>query len=77
VTKEVEMRLYDRNAAAQYLTERGVDTSPFTVRNWHLAGVLPVRYIGNKAFNTQDELEHVLDQGMPLGRGRPRDGAAA
>ena len=70
------MRLYDRTAAAEYLSERGVKCSPHTVRNWHLASLLPVRYIGSKAFNAEDELLQILEDGMPLGRGRKPTKAA-
>lgn len=71
------MQLYDRQNAAAYLREHGVEVSPLTVRNWHIRGQLPVRYIGNKAFSTREDLDSLLQAGMPLGRSRPPGGEAA
>lgn len=72
------MKLFDRPAITEYLREHGVEVSPLTVRNWHIRGQLPVRYIGNKAFSTRDDLDALLESGMPLSRvGRPPSGEAA
>jgi hypothetical protein len=71
-------RLYDTKAAAQWLTEHGINRSPKTLRKLRCLGGGPrFRYLNGKPYYAEPDLVHWVEDGLSAPFGSTSEADAA